>query len=77
MSESEPTVLDAGVLSEIMAKSVKDLTDEDIIILVSALRDERAKFQSGERAGKRVGKSVLTKAAEAPKSPITFEDLGL
>ncbi len=76
MSETE-TVLDAGILSEIMAKSVRDLTDEEIDTLISALRAERAKFISDERSGKRVGKSALTKASEAPKKPLSFEDLGL
>lgn len=73
----ESSALDIAALSEVMHKSVEELSDADIDLLISALRAERARFKSNEAMQKRTGKSPLTKAAEAPKKPLSFEDLGL
>lgn len=70
-------ILDVGALSEIMGKHARDLTQDDKVLLIRALRAERAKFKAGETAAKRPAKSALTKAAERPKVAISLEDLGL
>jgi hypothetical protein len=71
-------ILDVGALSEIMGKHARDLTQDDKVLLIRALRAERAKFKAGEAVAKRPTKSALTKAASVkPTGPISLEDLGL
>jgi|APCry1669192806_1035432.scaffolds.fasta_scaffold18923_3 hypothetical protein len=70
--------LDPNLLSDVLAKSATELTDDEILILVKTLRNERAIMLAAEVANKAKPKSA-TKAAvdKAAASKLTFEDLGL
>jgi len=70
--------LDPNLLSDVLAKSATELTDDEILILVKTLRNERAIMLAAEVANKTKPKSA-TKAAvdKAAASKLTFEDLGL
>jgi hypothetical protein len=73
MSEN---ITDLSALSSVLEKAASELTEDDIALLIRALRAERAKFREAEAASKRPPKSLFQKAA--PKGPIpTFEELDL
>ena len=79
---SDLPTLNPNALAEIFAKSGEDLTDEDLNILITRFRAERAQVLAEEQAGKPKKKSEITKEASAAKKAALAEaikglDLGL
>ena len=76
---SEIPTLDPEALSNILAKSVLELTDPEVDQLIAGLRAERASFMAAENADrkKRVPSAITKAASKIDVSGISFEDLGL
>lgn len=73
--EVEPDEL---ALSQILTKTVEELTDEDITKLIVALRAEREKVLAAENSKARAPKSKLAAAAgKVSAVNLSFEDLGI
>ena len=72
---SDLPTLNPNTLSEIFAKSGEDLTDEDLNILISRFRAERAQVLADEAAGKSKKKSELSREASSAKKEALKEAL--
>lgn len=71
--------LDPEALSKILAKSIVELTDDEVDMLIAGLRVERTNLIASENSDrkKRVPSAIAKAASKVDISGISFEDLGL
>lgn len=76
MVENPAAELDSTILSAVLEKHAKELTDEEIGAVIAALRQQRLAFMSTEAIGarpKRVAKAPKVKMSDAEAAAILAE----
>lgn len=72
LTEAEPDSLD-----ELMARDPMQLTEQNINVVVTALRKQRISWESEEASAKSKGKRPSAKAAREAAAKISLENLEL